>query len=151
MNLHEFLSKCLKKWHSNIVVLFVPYENAKCSKTEQDFRTCNILQTAPHTRGQKQQCARDVCNKHQFTSVMFISDHLQILLCLFHLQHLLLLLLDPPLVIPLHLQQLFLWINVHRQISNSLGQHLQQIQRWVLAEYWRFKQIDHYSHSIQFS
>src|SRR4029434_5038080 len=27
---------------------FFPYENAKCSKTEQDFRTCNILQTAPH-------------------------------------------------------------------------------------------------------
>src|SRR4029434_3343475 len=35
----------------NIVVLFVPYENAKCSKTEQDFRTCNILQTAPHSLG----------------------------------------------------------------------------------------------------
>src|SRR4029434_11313167 len=31
-----------------MAVLFVPYENAKCSKTEQDFRTCNILQTAPH-------------------------------------------------------------------------------------------------------
>src|SRR4029434_8704896 len=30
-------------------MLFFPYDNAKCTKTEQDFRTCNILQTAPHT------------------------------------------------------------------------------------------------------
>ena len=29
---------------------FFPYDNAKCTKTEQDFRTCDILQTAPHTR-----------------------------------------------------------------------------------------------------
>ena len=48
LSLHEYLSKCLKKWHLNIVVLFSPYDNSKCTKTEQGFRTCNILQTAPH-------------------------------------------------------------------------------------------------------
>src|SRR4029434_7277635 len=29
-------------------MFFSPYDNAKCTKTEQGFRTCNILQTAPH-------------------------------------------------------------------------------------------------------
>src|SRR4029434_3299839 len=48
LSLHEYLSKCLKKGHLKIVVLFSPYDNAKCTKTEQGFRTCNILQTAPH-------------------------------------------------------------------------------------------------------
>ena len=38
LSLHEYLSKCS------------PYDNAKCTKTEQDFRTCDILQTAPHRK-----------------------------------------------------------------------------------------------------
>ena len=69
LSLHEYLSKCLKKWHLNIVVLFSPYDNAKCTKTEQGFRTCDILQTAPHTYGLLWElwCFLVGCHKRKFT------------------------------------------------------------------------------------
>ena len=73
MNLHEFISKCLKKWHLNIVMLFFPYDNAKCTKTEQDFRTCNILQTAPHRGGGSIFCQCSGSNWYQFNHWLKLS------------------------------------------------------------------------------
>ena len=48
MNLHAFLSKCLKVTAEYCSAIF-SFDNAECTKAEQNYRTCHILQTSPHT------------------------------------------------------------------------------------------------------